>query len=180
VVVNNVNSNGNQGSGNNDNSDSNSGNNDNNQNSGNDDNQGSTSGEDYSTAKITSFDSKIKVEILSCKRNEDIVTLSFRLTNEGLGLLDAIYFYEANGKETVLWTDDYQQYYKWTFSLNGKSTTSWGSFSIPDTAPCNGYIKITGVSSSAKMFNASMYVRNYTNYISVEGEYLKFLDVPIY
>jgi hypothetical protein len=187
VVVNNVTSNGNQGSGN-DNSGTNSGNNDNNQGSGNDnnqgsgndDNQGSTSGEDYSSAKITSFDSKIKVEILSCKRNEDIVTLNFRLTNNGLGLLDNIYFYEANGKETVLWTDDYQQYYKWTFSLNGKSTTGWGNFSIPDTAPCNGYIKITGVSSSAKMFNASMYVKNYTNYISVEGEYLKFLDVPIY
>jgi len=63
VVVNNVTSNGNQGSGNNDNSGNNSGNNDNNQNSsndnnqgsGNDNNQGSTSGEDYSTAKITSF-----------------------------------------------------------------------------------------------------------------------------
>jgi hypothetical protein len=180
VVVNNVISNGNQGSGN-DNSGSNSGNNDNNQNSGNDDNQSSTSGEDYSSAKITSFDSKIKVELLSCKRNEDIVTLNFRLTNDGLGLLDYIRFQGVDGSNTVIWTDDSQQYYEWTFNLNGQTASYKNDLnvSIPDSAPCNGYLKVTGISSSAKTLNASIRVYNFSG-TDLEGKNLKFLDVPIY
>jgi hypothetical protein len=187
VVVNNVTSNGNQGSGN-DNSGTNSGNNDNNQGSGNsnnqgsenDNNQGSTSGEDYSSAKITSFDSKIKVELLSCKRSEDIVTLNFRLTNNGLGLLNYLRFRGVDGSETVIWTDDNQQYYEWTFNLNGQTANYKYNLevSIPDSAPCNGYLKITGVSSSAKTLNASIRVYNYSG-TDLEGKYLKFLDVPI-
>jgi hypothetical protein len=180
VVVNNVISNGNQGSGN-DNSGSNSGNNDNNQNSGNDDNQSSTSGEDYSSAKITSFDSKIKVELLSCKRNEDIVTLNFRLTNDGLGLLDYIRFQGVDGSNTVIWTDDSQQSYEWTFNLNGQTASYKNDLnvSIPDSAPCNGYLKVTGISSSAKTLNASIRVYNFSG-TDLEGKNLKFLDVPIY
>ncbi len=134
---------------------------------------GTTTGSDTSSAKITSLNSDIKAEIISCKRNDDVVTLDFRLTNNGSKSYSA-YFNQVDGKKTVIWTDDNQQYYEWTLNFNGTTSKYDVNTTIPESAPCNGYVKISGVSSSAKILNVSIYVNG-----NFDSNNLKFLNVPI-
>jgi hypothetical protein len=181
VVVNNVTSNGNQGSGN-DNSGTNSGNNDNNQGSGNE--------EDYSSAKIVNCDSRVKVEIVSCKRSDSTVTFNFRLTNNGLGDVNDFRIYPPKsqsmingGTYTSIWTDDNVQYYYPTINFNGQTNSgTWAlNATFPQDVPCSGYVKITEVSSSAKKLNVYLGVYVYSlGDLRLDNSVIKFTDVPIY
>jgi hypothetical protein len=166
VVVNNVTTSGNQGSGTGTGTGSESG-------SGTGTGSETGSGSNTSSAKITSLSTDIKAEIISCKRNDDVVTLDFRLTNNGSKSYSA-YFNQVDGKKTVIWTDDNQQYYEWTFNFNGTTSKYDINTTIPESAPCNGYVKISGVSSSAKILNVSIYVSG-----NFDSNNLKFLNVPI-
>jgi hypothetical protein len=169
VVVNNVTTSGNQGG------------------SGNEsENGGGTTGsEDYSSAKITSCDSKVKVELLSCNRSGDVVTLNFRLTNNGLGNISGFYVYNPGGSKTTIWTDDNQQYYTATINFNNQTSTGGNIYNFtyvdttfPEQAPCNGYVKIKEVSTSAKKLNVRLGVG--ANGVSFDNDDIKFYDVPIY
>jgi hypothetical protein len=143
----------------------------------------STTTEDYSSAQITSCDENIKIELLSCKRNGDVVTLSFRMTNIGLGDISQFRMYGPGGTMTTIWTDDNQQYYSATFSFNNRTSTisDGGTMSapFPEQAPCSGYIKIKEVGATAKKLNLK--IGAYTYYPNIlGGEYIKFYNIPIY
>jgi hypothetical protein len=142
----------------------------------------STTTEDYSSAKITSCDEKIKIELLSCKRNDDAVTLSFRMTNTGLGDISSFYLYGPGGTKTTIWTDDNQQYYSASVTFNNETSGyysnsyTWAPF--PELAPCSGSIKIKDVSATAKRLNVKLGVM--TTAVSLDSDNIKFYNIPIY
>jgi hypothetical protein len=148
-------------------------------NSGSGDNS-STTTEDYSSAKITSCDEKIKIELLSCKRNDDAVTLSFRMTNTGLGDISYFDMYTPGGTATTIWTDDNQQYYAATISFNNKTqsiSNHYVSAPFPELAPCSGSIKIKEVSANAKILNIKLGI---SASVSLDNDNIKFYNIPIY
>jgi hypothetical protein len=178
-VVNNVSSSGNQtnsGSNSNDSSNSSSGT--------------ATEKEDYSSANIVNCDSRVKVELLSCKRTDDIVVFNYRLTNTGLGDINDFRIYPPKSSSLInggtlssIWTDDNVQYYYPTNNFNGVTSSGTNSLiaKFPQDVPCSGYVKITEVSSKAKKLNVYLGVYVY----SLGGPWLdktviKFTDVPIY
>jgi hypothetical protein len=143
-----------------------------------------TTTEDYSSAKITSCDEKIKIELLSCKRNDDAVTLSFRMTNTGLGDLSWFKMFNPGGSYTTIWTDDNQQYYTATINFNNQTSTGGNVYDFvyvetpfPEQAPCNGYIKIKEVSASAKILNIKLGI---SASVSLDNDNIKFYNIPIY
>jgi hypothetical protein len=146
----------------------------------------STTTEDYSSAKITSCSEKIKIELSSCKRNDDAVTLSFRMTNTGLGDLSWFKMFNPGGSYTTIWTDDNQQYYTATINFNNQTSTGGNVYDFvyvetpfPEQAPCNGYIKIKEVSASAKILNIKLgVVASYP--ASLDNDNIKFYNIPIY
>jgi hypothetical protein len=172
VVVNNVTTSGNSGTGTSDGS-------------------GTTTGsEDYSSAKIVNCDSRVKVEIISCKRSDSTVTFNYRLTNTGMGDINDFRIYPPKsqsmingGTYTSIWTDDNVQYYYPTINFNGK--TESGTYALgttfPQDVPCSGYVKITEVSSNAKKLNVYLGVYVYSlGDLRLDNSVIKFTDIPIY
>ncbi len=147
--------------------------------------------EDYSKAKITTCDYRVKVNIVSCKRYGSTVVFDYTLINEGLGDVNDWRIYPPNaisliqgGTRSSVWTSDGKEYVD-KVAMTFRDKTTAGSTviatSFPQYVPCSGSVTITDVSPSAKEFNLYLGVYAYPNSTyHMASSVITFLDVPIY
>lgn len=146
--------------------------------------------ENYSSASISSCDSRVVAEIVGCHRYGNTVTFDYTLTNKGLGTVNDWRIYPPKsmsliqgGTRSVVWTSDGTSYDYPTMTFNGKSTSGSNviNTTFPEGPKVSGSVTITGVSTSAKEFNLTLGVYAYPNsYYNMASSAIKFTNVPIY
>ncbi|MCM1151319.1 MAG: carboxypeptidase regulatory-like domain-containing protein [Alistipes sp.] len=149
-------------------------------------NTGGDSGkDDYSSASISSCDSRISADIISCKRSGSSVVFTYSLTNTSSNISDfRIYAVGPTTYSDV--SDDAGHTYtyqdsKFAFGGNSPSGSSIISTSLPTNAKKNGTITLNNVSTNAKKLYISIYCTAYpASVYNLESNYITFSEVPIY
>lgn len=146
--------------------------------------------EDYTSATITSCDNRITAEIISCKRNVNTVTLTYRLTNIGVGTINDWRIYTPNsmslimgGYRSVVYDDlgNEYGYPVFTFRTATASGSNWIGTTFPAEVPCTGTVKITDVPANATKMNVMLGVFAYPlSSYNLADNRIWFKNVPIY
>ena len=145
--------------------------------------------EDYSTATIKSFDSRIVPTIVSCKRNADQVTFKYKLRNVGMGDINygftihtPQYKHLATAHCRTTITDNLDNWYTSATMTFATQSVPASNTAKPLTADFNegisypGEVTITEVPESATSINITLGVCiNFT-----QNGKIDFKNIPIY
>lgn len=159
-------------------------------NSGNSDNGGGGQVyEDYSSATVITCDSRVKTEIVSCKRTGSTVVFTYRLTNIGLGVVNDWRIYPTNSTSLVsgsflstVFDNLGNEYFYSLFTFrNSSSKNSVVGTTFPEDAPCKGTVTVYDVPKNASQLTIMLGVYAYPDqsyYLADKRIYFK--NVPIY
>lgn len=146
--------------------------------------------DDYSSATITSCDSRVKAEIVSCKWSGSSVTFTYTLTNNGLGDVNDWRIYPPSAMSVIqggtksMITDSEGNEYPYptmTFRTASTSGSNVITTSFPEDTPCKGTVTIKNVPSSVSKINATIGVYAYPNSTyNMSDSKVAFKNVPIY
>lgn len=146
--------------------------------------------EDYSSATITQCDSRIKAQIVSCKRSGSSVVFTYTLTNNGLGTVNDFRIYPPSSLSVIqggtrsMITDNLGNEYPYpTMTFRTGSTTGVNilNASFPDGMACNGTVTLKDVPVSASKITALIGVYAYPgSTYNLANTGIRFKNVPIY
>lgn len=149
-----------------------------------------TDAEDYSSASVSSCDTRVRASIVSCIRSGSTVTFSYTLTNTGMDRLNDWRIYPphaismiSGGSYSRVWDNAGTNYEYPTMSFRDKSTSGSNviSTAFPMEVPCSGSVTVTGVPASATELNVVLGVYAYPNsQFHMSGTEIAFRNVPIY
>ncbi|HIZ85175.1 MAG TPA: carboxypeptidase-like regulatory domain-containing protein [Candidatus Coprenecus stercoravium] len=144
--------------------------------------------EDYSSAEVTSGDSRIIPEIVSCRRSGANLVFEYTLRNDGLGYINAFriaYPQETAGGDayTTITDDLFNNYTELASStFNGESANSTDGYSFPvpfpDGVKCKGSMTIKDFNSTAKTLTVIMGINAYGE--DLADPHIYFKNVPVY
>lgn len=145
--------------------------------------------EDYSSATITSCDSRIIAKITSCHRSGSSVVFTYQLINN-IGDINDWRIYSPNslgiisgGYRSVI-TDNLGNEYGYPrFTFRSKSAQGNNSIdvSFPSGVPCTGTVTITDVPSNATKITVMLGVYAYPDsYFNLADKRIWFKNVPIF
>lgn len=113
----------------------------------------------FSTAQISSFDPNIKVEIISCTRNEYDVLLEYKITYTGLG--DISSFQILLGDSHNAFFDNLGNSYKGYVSLGQKGSSHVTLFApLMENIPTKGSVKYSRVPRDANSLTVKLLVQS--------------------
>lgn len=137
---------------------------------------------------VTSCDSRIPIEVLSCKRNGTTLVLTYKLTNTGMGKdLTAFYIHPNNPSNLNSFSDNLGNAYiatgnsssPVTLVAGGKSSYNTAiSIALPLNAPVQGSITIKDFNTEATGFNAKIYCSSPSEY-TLANNWITFKDINI-
>lgn len=146
--------------------------------------------EDYSSASVSSGDSRIEAEIVSCKRSGSSVTLTYTLRNVSLGAINDFRIYTTNsnslimgGYRTVITDDDYTNYVTSNYTFNGVSQNQNYvlTSTFPERVKCQGTVVVKNFNASADKLTVILGIWPYDLYPdSLTDPRIYFENVPIY
>lgn len=153
---------------------------------GNDDNNTDTTTEDYSSARVTSCDSRIIAKIVDCKRSGSSVVFNYTLTNDGMGDIKQ---WRMKGPSTLggispksnIYDNLGNEYlYPTMMFRNKKIGETELSIDFPEGLACKGSVTISNFSENATKLNVILGVAVYSHSTNLAGNKIKFEDIPIY
>ena len=113
----------------------------------------------FSTAQISSFDPNIKVEIISCTRNEYDVLLEYKITYTGLG--DISSYQILLGDSHNAFFDNLGNSYKGYVSLGQKGSSHATLFApLMENIPTKGSVKYSRVPRDANSLTVKLLVQS--------------------
>lgn len=151
--------------------------------------------EDYSSAEVTSGDSRIIPEIVSCRRSESNLVFKYTLRNDGLGYIDdfriALPGYSIDGYDahTTITDEQFNNYTELLdHSFNGESVsssdefTSYVSAAFPDGVRCNGSMTIKDFDAASGTLTVTLGVNPYdlSDDEDLVDPHVYFKNVPVY
>lgn len=150
----------------------------------------SSSSGDYSSATVTSCDSRVGAAIVSCERSGSAVVFTYTLTNNGLGTVNdwRIYTPQAlsvisGGTKSVITDNLGNEYSRPTMTFRSESTAG-GTYILSTTFPegvtCQGTVTVTGVPTTATKLNALIGVYAYNSSANLATTQVTFNNVPIH
>lgn len=146
--------------------------------------------EDYSSATISTPDSRITAQIISCKRDGNNVVLKYQLLNTGFGIVQDWFVY-APGTQSSLAYDNLGTEYSYDKaivefrgkqSVRGNSSYSCITTSFPEDVPCQGSVTLFDVPETASKAYFLLEVKAYfhSNSFNRGTKRIEFKNVPIY
>lgn len=151
---------------------------------------GGSTDEDYSSASITQCDSRIKAEIVSCKRSGSSVVFNYTLTNNGLGTVNDFRIYPPSSLSVIqggtrsMITDNLGNEYAYpTMTFRSSSTTGVNILngSFPDGMTCSCSVTLKDVPATATKITALIGVYAYPgSTYNLANTGIRFKNVPIY
>lgn len=154
------------------------------------DDDGNVTGEDYSTASVSSGDSRIEAEIVSCKRSGSSVTLTYTLRNVSLGAINDFRINTTNcgsisigAYRTIITDENYTNYVTSNYTFNGVSQNQNYvlTSTFPERVKCQGTVVVKNFSSSADKLTVILGIWPYGLYPdSLADPRIYFENVPIY
>ena len=151
---------------------------------------GNVTGEDYSSASVSSGDSRIEAEIVSCKRSGSSVTLTYTLRNVSLGAINDFRIYTTNsnslimgGYRTIITDDNYTNYITSNYTFNGVSQNQNYvlTSTFPERVKCQGTVVVKNFDASADELTVILGIWPYDLYPeSLADPRIYFENVPIY
>lgn len=142
-----------------------------------------------SNENVTSCDSRIPIEVLSCQRNGTSLTMTYKLTNTGMGKdLSAFYIHPNNASNRNSFSDNQGKVYTMgntanssavTLEVAGKSSYNEViSFALPLSAPVQGSITIKDFAAQATSLNARIYCAPLAG-LTLASDWITFKDIQI-
>ncbi len=146
-----------------------------------------TDGKDYSSAKISTGDTRIEPKILSCRRNGTTVTLEYRLKNNGIGDLEDFHIYTCVGdddKYTKIYDEEFNDLKTAEFTFHDtKPQDSYKRYvrtRFSDKVKTKGKITIQNVPETSDQLNIEMTIgRGYSD-PELNGNFINMKNIPIY
>ena len=140
--------------------------------------------EDYSSAIVESFDNRLKLDIVSCRRSGSKVEFKFKLTNTGFGDISDFSLIGSYGSYTIIYDNLGNQYEYQPMSLGNKSDSGYGSVRVPllEYVGCNGSLSIANVPTDAETLTIKLCVSGYdsSNGHLFTYEHISIKNLPIY
>ncbi len=152
----------------------------------NDDDDNNTTTEDYSSAKVTSCDSRIIAKIVDCKRSGSSVVFNYTLTNDGMGDIKQWRINPPSSMSGVIPKsniyDDLGNEYLYPMMVfrNKNFKENVLSIDFPEGPACKGSVTISDFPENATKLNVILGVGVYNHSTSLAGNKIKFENIPIY
>ena len=146
--------------------------------------------EDYSSATVISCDSRIKAEIVSCKRSGSSVVFTYKLTNKGVGMINDWRIYTPNsmslisgGYRSVIYDNIGTEYSypKFTFRNANAQGSNVLNTAFPEDVPCMGTVTLSDVPDAASDITVMLGVYAYPDSTyNLADKRIYFKNVPIF
>ena len=146
--------------------------------------------EDYSSATVISCDSRIKAEIVSCKRSGSSVVFTYKLTNKGVGMINDWRIYTPNsmslisgGYRSVIYDNIGTEYSypKFTFRSANAQGSNVLNTAFPEDVPCMGTVTLSDVPDAASEITVMLGVYAYPDSTyNLADKRIYFKNVPIF
>lgn len=144
--------------------------------------------EDYSTATISTPDSRITAQIISCKRDGNNVVLKYQLLNTGFGIVQDWFVYPPGASSSLAYDNlgtEYS-YDKAIVEFRGKQSVRGSRscivISFPEDVPCQGSVTLFDVPETASKayFLLEVDTWDHSNSFNMGTKRIEFKNVPIY
>ncbi len=145
--------------------------------------------ESYSSASVTTCDSRVKAEIVSCKRTGSTVVFTYRLMNIGLGTVDSWRIYPTNslslingGYRSTVFDNLGNEYFYSLFTFrNSSSKENVIGTAFPEDTPCTGTVTVYNVPDNASTLTIMLGVFAYPDQsYNLADKRIYFKNIPIY
>lgn len=146
--------------------------------------------EDYSTATISTPDSRITAQIISCRRDGNNVVLKYQLLNIGFGIVQDWRVYAPGARSSLAYDNLGTAYsydkaiveFRGKQSVRGSSSNNYITNSFPEDVPCQGTVTLFDVPETASKayFLLEVMAYNHSNSFNKGTKRIEFKNVPIY